>query len=94
MQKEYEFVEMRKVLSHGTSTCIIAGNKQELEIYECPRSHGVFAIDSSWLAQDEYRLVVSPFDPHIIFDFGREDDETSEEKKEIRDNWMEDNIPR
>lgn len=95
MQKEYEFVEISSerhlVSAHTFKIGILL---QGIEIYRCPKSTGVFGVDSSWLMDNDYGLMVSPFDPHIIFDFGREDKETLEEKQELRNEWMEENIPK
>ncbi len=42
---------------------------ESLSIYRCPISNGVFGVDSSWLADNDTGLMVSPFDANVIFDF-------------------------
>ena len=45
---------------------------ESVSIYRCPKSNALFGVDSSWLADDEAGLMISPFDANIVFDFDEE----------------------
>lgn len=91
MTPTYEFVEVMDF--HYIDTIHVSEANASIEIYRCPKSNGVFAIDASWFESGENRFMVSPYDAHIIFDFGV-GDETFTETVEIRNEWMEENIPK
>ncbi len=91
MTPTYEFIEVTGF--HYIDTIHVSEANASIEIYRCPKSNGVFAIDASWFESGENRFMVSPYDAHIIFDFGV-GDETFTETVEIRNEWMEENIPK
>lgn len=92
MTPTYEFVEVMDF--HYIDTIHVSEANASIEIYRCPKSDGILPVDASWFESGENRFMVSPFDPHIIFDFGREEEETLEEEAELRNEWMEENIPK
>lgn len=90
----YKFVEITDEHSQGTLTLtVVDGNKQELEIYRCPVTNSAFAVDSSWLASNDGRFMVSPYDPSIIYDFGCDEEESPEDTVDARNQWLDEEVP-
>lgn len=91
MTPTYEFVEVTDF--HYIDTIHVPDANTSIEIYRCPKSDGIFAVDASWFESGENRFMMSPFTPSIIFDFSI-GDTTFAETVELRNEWLEENIPK
>lgn len=90
MTPTYEFIEITDF--HYIDTIHVPNANTSIEIYRCPKSDGIFAVDASWFESGENRFMVSPYNPNIIFDFGIAD-ETFAETVDARNRWLAEEVP-